>query len=272
MRSWQLDQPTPNGHVQIGRAASLMAAIGDANLDAFAAAVLKLVDDIPAISHCTAFAYEAGHRPRIMSAADHRGSSYIRDISELYSSRFHVMDSNHDIITAVSSGKTSTSILLHHQTIDDVQNSAYRAVCYREPNVTDRLSFLVQPSDDVWLSVNLYNDRSKGAFAPDVIQRLEALGPLLMHAARQHYALHARVGTDISRLALLRLRRFCPDLSKRELDVIRGILEGRTAQDIGELIGIKPSSVVTYQKRAYRRLGISSQRELFSMCLALHGA
>lgn len=269
MRSWHLDQPNLTGHVELTRATDLMSAIGNANLDAFASAVLGLVDDIPVISHCTAFAYEANRRPRIMSAADRRGSKIIRAISEMYSSRFHAMDSNHDIITATSGRKTEASILLHHQTIDDVRNNDYRAICYREPNVTDRLSFLVQPSEDVWLAVNLYNDRSKGPLAPDVIARLEALGPLIVHAARQHYSLHPGVETDISSLMLARLRRFCPDLSKRELDVLRGVLEGRTAQDIAELIGVQSSSVVTYQKRAYRRLGISSQRELFALCLAL---
>ena len=53
----------------------------------------------------------------------------------------------------------------------------------------------------------------------------------------------------------------------RELDVLRGVLEGQTAHEIGETIGVKASSVVTYQKRAYRRLGISSQRQLFALCL-----
>jgi DNA-binding CsgD family transcriptional regulator len=69
-------------------------------------------------------------------------------------------------------------------------------------------------------------------------------------------------------LMLTRVRGICPDLSRRELDVLCGVLEGRTAQEIGELMGVKASSVVTYQKRAYRRLGISSQRQLFALCLA----
>jgi DNA-binding CsgD family transcriptional regulator len=32
-------------------------------------------------------------------------------------------------------------------------------------------------------------------------------------------------------------------------------------------MGIKATSVVTYQKRAFRRLGISSQRQLFALCI-----
>jgi DNA-binding CsgD family transcriptional regulator len=190
-------------------------------------------------------------------------------VSEAYSARFHSLDGNQKIIAATASTRANSSILLHHQSVEDIPNDAYRTICYRQPNVSDRLSFLIQISQEVWLAVNLYCDRSKGPFQESTIKRIEALGPLIAHAARQHYALHALVETDISHLMLMRIRRFCPDLTKRELDVIHGVLEGRTAQDIGDIIGIKPSSVVTYQKRAYRRLGISSQRELFAMCLAL---
>jgi DNA-binding CsgD family transcriptional regulator len=50
--------------------------------------------------------------------------------------------------------------------------------------------------------------------------------------------------------------------------VIRGTLEGATAVEIASQMGVKPTSVITYQKRAYARLGISSQRQLFALCLA----
>jgi DNA-binding CsgD family transcriptional regulator len=37
--------------------------------------------------------------------------------------------------------------------------------------------------------------------------------------------------------------------------------------EIAAQMGVKPASVVTYQKRAYARLGISSQRQLFALCM-----
>jgi DNA-binding CsgD family transcriptional regulator len=66
---------------------------------------------------------------------------------------------------------------------------------------------------------------------------------------------------------LARVRRTCPALTPRELDVLRGTLEGASAIEIAVQMGVKPASVVTYQKRAYARLGISSQRQLFALCL-----
>ena len=57
---------------------------------------------------------------------------------------------------------------------------------------------------------------------------------------------------------------------KAYLDGIAGLWvvnagHGRT--EIGEAMGIKATSIITYQKRAYRRLGISSQRQLFALCI-----
>ena len=91
---------------------------------------------------------------------------------------------------------------------------------------------------------------------------------MFAHAARHHYAISGQQQQSIPQLMLARVRSVCPDLSKRELDVLRGVLEGHTAVEIAELMGIKPSSVLTYQKRAYQRLGISSQRQLFALCLS----
>lgn len=54
-------------------------------------------------------------------------------------------------------------------------------------------------------------------------------------------------------------------LTVRELDVCARSLLGMTAEGTALELGIKQSSVVTYRKRAYARLGISSQSELFRL-------
>ena len=54
-------------------------------------------------------------------------------------------------------------------------------------------------------------------------------------------------------------------LTGREIDVCTRALAGMTAEGIALELEIKKSSVVTYRKRAYERLGISSQHELFRL-------
>lgn len=268
MRSWRLDTPRLTGHLDLSRATSLVSAIGGSDSNAFAAEVLKMLGDVGAISQCTVFAYEFGNRPRTMSVADHRGGRFLRDVADTYAKLFYALDGNQKIVSSAGTRRHAPEVLLHQQTSDDIAHRGYRAACYHQPNVSDRLSLLLQPTADIWLSVNLYRDRSGGVFQPREIALIESFAPLIAAAARHHYVLLGQVQMGIPQLMLARVRGLCPDLSKRELDVLRGVLEGLTAQDIGEVMGVKASSVVTYQKRAFRRLGISSQRQLFALCIA----
>ncbi|ARF86198.1 LuxR C-terminal-related transcriptional regulator [Burkholderia cenocepacia] len=267
MRTWRLERPTFSAQLDVSRATRLVAAIGGNEPDAIAGEILRLFDDALSITQCTIFAYEFGNRPRTLSVADHRGGRYLRDVADTYARHFYALDGNQPIVSAAWRGTHRHGVLLHQQAGDEIDHEAYRAACYRGPDVSDRLALLMQPDDATWLSINLYRAHRSGAFQPREIATIEALAPLIAQAAKHHYALAGAAQIGIPQRMLARLRHACPALSKRELDVLRGVLEGQTAHDIGETMGVKASSVVTYQKRAYRRLGISSQRELFALCM-----
>jgi DNA-binding CsgD family transcriptional regulator len=267
MRYWSLDSARPAGQLDLSHVTSLMAAIGQADASSFATEVLRTLGSVAQIAQCTIFAYEFGNRPRTVSIADRRGGRFLQNVADTYSRLFYALDGNQTIVTGAA-GAPQSSLLMHRQSSDDIAHEAYRAACYQHPHVSDRLALLLQPAEDIWLSVNLYRDSAHANFQPGEIALIEALAPLVAHAAKHHYALHGQAQPGIPQLMLARIRQLCPTLPKRELDVIRGVLQGFTAAEIGELLGIKPASVITYQKRAYQRLGISSQRQLFALCLS----
>jgi DNA-binding CsgD family transcriptional regulator len=268
MRYWSIDRPASSPLLDLSRVTGLVAAIGQADNTTFAAEVLKTLAEPAKVSQCTVFAYEFGNRPRTVSVADHRGGRFLRDVADVYSRHYYLLDGNQRVIAAAPEASPGSSLIIHQQNTGDIGHAGYRAACYSDPNVCDRLSLMVQPAADIWLSVNLYRDRTYGNFEPGEIALVEALAPLIGHAARHHYVMHGQNQLGIPQLMLARVRRLCPALAKRELDVVRGVLEGRTAAEIADMMGIKPASVITYQKRAYQRLGISSQRQLFALCLS----
>jgi DNA-binding CsgD family transcriptional regulator len=57
------------------------------------------------------------------------------------------------------------------------------------------------------------------------------------------------------------------DVTERERDMCRGILKGSSSKEIASDLGISVNSVLTYRKRLYQRLSISSQHELFARVL-----
>ncbi len=267
MRYWQIDQVT-GGSLDLIRAGGLIAAISDDNLNALPQQMLALLNDVVPLSQCTIFAYEQRQRPRTLAVADHRGGNFLHNIAETYARSFYALDGNQAVVAQDSGKRLGNTVTLHHQCGADIEHEAYRELCYRRPNVSDRLSLLMQPASGVWLSVNFYRDNNAGSITPAEIRHLEALAPVLGHAACNHYLLKGQAALEVSHIMLLQLQRACPQLSKRELDVLRGVLEGNTASEIADLMGIQRSSVQTYQKRAYRRLGISSQRQLFALGLS----
>jgi DNA-binding CsgD family transcriptional regulator len=56
-------------------------------------------------------------------------------------------------------------------------------------------------------------------------------------------------------------------LTARERDVCANILLGFSSEAIACELAISLNSVLTYRRRAYQRLGITSQNELFSIVM-----
>ena len=46
----------------------------------------------------------------------------------------------------------------------------------------------------------------------------------------------------------------------------QGILNGKKAEAIAGDLDVAPSTVVTYRKRAYAKLGIGARADLFAIC------
>ena len=63
------------------------------------------------------------------------------------------------------------------------------------------------------------------------------------------------------------IERRAPRLSGREWEVCEGIARGKTTNTIAHELGIKFTSVLTYKKRIYEKLGVSTQRELLAVML-----
>jgi DNA-binding CsgD family transcriptional regulator len=63
------------------------------------------------------------------------------------------------------------------------------------------------------------------------------------------------------------IERRAPHLSRREWEVCEGIAQGKTTNVIAHELGVKFSSVLTYKKRIYDKLGVATQRELMAVML-----
>lgn len=154
----------------------------------------------------------------------------------------------------------------------------HRQAIYQRHGLQERLSLVATEAGGDVVAVNLYRGVGDAGFTADDAARLHPLAPLLLAVVRKQAALGV-CDAPRSPAPDLRavLRRHCPALTARELDVCAGMLQGRTFDGIAVHLGISALTVKTYRNRAFRRLGVQHRSQLFGLLvneavLATHDA
>lgn len=100
------------------------------------------------------------------------------------------------------------------------------------------------------LMVNFYHGEVGGADLD------EALMSLVARLVLVHYETRPETGYPACLAAL----------SERERQVCLGVLDGKKTELIAGDLDLSPATIVTYRRRAYEKLGISSRGSLFALC------
>jgi DNA-binding CsgD family transcriptional regulator len=162
-------------------------------------------------------------------------------------------------------GGAADEVTVLHTHADDIPDPGWRRQIYEREHLSDRLALLYAPvAHGSAFSINLYRRESMGRFAPQEIERVLAVAPLLRQVHRHALGTGAGAGAlDIgTRIALARGRLADAPLSGREREVCARIACGLTADGIAADLDIAPSSVHTLRKRAYAKLGIHDRAAL----------
>ncbi|SEK16960.1 MULTISPECIES: helix-turn-helix transcriptional regulator [unclassified Variovorax] len=198
--------------------------------------------------------------------AFHAGTRNVtRDCFTQYRRHFYLFDDATRITRHMrSQTRECDTVTALHLRSRDVPDAAWRHRIYEREHLTERLALLYMPAPRTAFSINRYRSESMGSFAPQEIERVLAVSPLLRQVHRNLVGgatAHADMPTRIA-LARARLAAGEVHLSARELDVAARIACGMTADGIAADLDIAPSSVLTLRKRAYARLGIHDRAAL----------
>lgn len=142
----------------------------------------------------------------------------------------------------------------------------HRDQIYRRHGMRERLSVISADDPEGLLSVNLYRHDHQGPWRDAEIEQVQQLAVVLLACVRRHVALDtaaARPAEPADATALL--RRACPALTDRELQVCERLLRGWTHDGIAADLGLSATTVKTYRNRAFERLGIHFRNELFRL-------
>lgn len=146
----------------------------------------------------------------------------------------------------------------------EIRSAEFRRRFFDDAGIIERVS-IIQRGVSEWRAINLARHRSDGYFADaelDNIIGLAALAlPLLM---LDRDSLPQEPLLDVGQLEA-RFAGIFPDLTRREREVCARAARGMSVEATALDLGIGKASVLTYRRRAYSRLNVSSPIELCSL-------
>lgn len=189
-----------------------------------------------------------------------------RDLATAYVDEFYRDDPN---LERIYNRRGTARMLLLPGRLPDDYDTRYRERFFESAGVFDKFATAAWHNGR-WLYSNFYRLSDKDPFSKDDFDIAMGFGPLVAAAITRHFALQRRrTRPELLELLATELP-FCL-LAARERTVCVHILQGFTSEAIALRLGISINSVLSYRKRAYAKLAISSINELFALALTCSG-
>ncbi len=244
--------------------------------DDFEASLMLFLSKLVPIDHCTVFTYssrgEAGHLFTHGNMPARESERLARD----YVNRFHKNDPN---FGKLQSGSTNDYYQFRKNDLAKDYDPTYQNHFFDRSGLIDKASSIGKIEDGK-IYCNFYRMNNSSIYSESEREVLNRIMPLATALIAAHYDLaHAKgsvfmdngseniVNKSIVHNVISNDVEPFNRLTKRERQVCERILLGYTSIGIGLDLNIAPTSVATYRKRAYSKLAISSQNELFTLCL-----
>jgi DNA-binding CsgD family transcriptional regulator len=251
----------------------LVLKIGSAD---FGSEYFRLFNDALTIEHCTVFSFREGECPAAL--VTECGSTHANDqvyhLAQEYVAGAFRKDPN------IQRDRKVKDPVVYTLRADDVRDVEYRHQFYVEPSFSHELVLLGTLNGTLYYS-SFYRSDCGSEFRTDDLDRVLFLADFIFKVLQRHVEIQGRgagrtmpmepphdaVNTGSRRAAFNHLKEILlaepKKLSPREAEVCAAIILGYSTLAISLNLGISLNTVATHRKRAYSKLGICSQNELF---------
>lgn len=234
----------------------------------FAGNLFSFAHDMIRADHVTAFCAPQAGGIRTVLAENTGARPIARAVAERYVRHHWTCD---PVQRALASRNIMTAAQQECVVFDidatDVEHTSYRDECYSSVNLNHRLS-IANVRDGQTMRLNFYRRYGRD-FSQDEVRRVMDIANLLVAMVWRHDEDSSAQDTaNLEASFLQRLARIEPALTVRERQVCALVALGLTSEGIALRLGVGLNTVLTYRKRAYARLSISSQNELMRRLMA----
>ncbi|MCP3387830.1 helix-turn-helix transcriptional regulator [Bradyrhizobium sp. CCGB12] len=243
--------------------------VGAIGTPAFDQLLLKAVNAVVVVDHLTVLTYRTGENLQTLSIASRADLAQARSLTRDYVAHHHVFDPNFVDVVKLSRSRSRRIVIRRHDRAR-LKTKAYQRRFYSTVGIVDKVSYLWRLGD-VAFYVNLYRTVRTGHYVEGDIRCLTQLARMVgslvrMHGGRKRLEVALTTGNFRELVAKL-VELLGPHLTAREQSVLACILTGMHTEGIALSLRIKPTTVITFRKRAYAKLGIATQTELLARCL-----
>jgi DNA-binding CsgD family transcriptional regulator len=231
----------------------------------FPQVLLDTLRRIANVGHCMVFSFEGERSSRCL--LDIGNIPIGPDLGAAYSEHFHFADPNRE---AVFRERANTSPFVLPSFARRMYGEKYLKIFFNDADIVDKFATAIWIGDTCFYT-NFYRTSPQGRYSRGQIDHLRTLAPAIGAAVARHFEEEAaHDGEPFQKLERL-FSSHGPlwRLTGREKEVCLRILSGFSSEAISADLGISLQSTFTYRKRAYEKLGISSQNELFGIVLRL---
>ncbi|WP_179400833.1 helix-turn-helix transcriptional regulator [Burkholderia guangdongensis] len=188
----------------------------------------------------------------------------LAEVMDLYYARYRATD---PLFTSVH-GELGTRLLLRDMSL--LPSGEFRRRIFDERQVTNEC-VIVKGAPHVQYGVALVRKKWSPPFSLTEMSQLKRLGEFLfplvvLHASTTAARKIAHLPVEANPLALFdaRLESDGIGLSKREYELCRHLIGGRSVAETAGMLGVQLTSAQTYVKRAFVKLGVRTKRELIA--------
>ncbi len=192
------------------------------------------------------------------------------ELSTLYRAAFYKQDPNRPVML----DQPKDGMVFHFPSLLDSTHysSIYRRAVFQSSGIIDKFG-MASWNNGICYYINYYRMHGETPFSNRDRRQLIEVSELLSNLVTRHFEVRQEQAPPSTVFCEPNLEQIVRELSpqspltEREAQVCTLILTGCSSEAIALRLGIAVSSVLTYRRRAYERLSIVSQNELFARVL-----
>jgi len=235
----------------IRAAGGLISAIGTKH---FGRSMMDEINSILPVSHITVFTFDPSDTVNSMMTEGDIKADRAHELAAAYSKYFFQTDPNLSRIKQSRQAFCPQWLQFPHRA---AEATSYYDYFFADTDLVDKVSLIFSPGDTVFYC-NFYRLVDRGNFSTEEKQNLKELAPLIASCIERH---------DLVSIGYRKQSASLDQLTDRERGVCDLIVSGYSSEAIALKLELSINSIKTYRKRAYSKLAISSQNELFHLML-----